>query len=259
MFGWKITIFKKRKGIKVDPVVPVKKVPVDAEYVAWKKEQDAIKRKEIYGANRNLKSELINERIAGLVDTFKRKYVQPFSVGEMVIANYYGGYNEFSLGWYGSPQSLYSTFDIEELNGPWKALVHKIFINDDWLRDKLDDRIHVDSQRLVDANYINVEINNILRPMLLARGDKPLFEWAVDFDWHALKFPYKGSKNEEGYLDLRWGGFSASYFVSAETPYAKKQRKLWKTDKKYRELKLAFDAELKAMKDEIDLAKNNLI
>lgn len=263
MFGYGITIFKKKKGINIEPEKPVQKKPVvDEEYEKWKREEAAKRYKENRDHNWELISKYINEKLDKHVDSFKSRVPQPFQVGEMVTYRHYGPHgNPFHIGYFSGPSECAELFDAPDLAGPFTFPVHKIKVSTELLEDKLRDRMPWQGH---DTKYTEMEAEQIANRawsevMNIQRQYSYWVEWILDFDWETLKIPAGKCANDEGWLNLRWGGFNTGHFMSADTPMAKKQRKLWKKEKTYKEQKARFEQELEKLKGDFEAAKNNLI
>ena len=129
--------------------------------------------------------------------------------------------------------------------------------------DKLRDALHSKcdnwnyTEELTEADAKN-QVDNAWT--LLDRYKRHNFyvEWVVDFDWETLKIPATNCGNEDGWLNLRWGGFNAGYFINANRPLAKKQRKLYKKEKLFKDMKAQYEKELEQLKAEFEQAKNKL-
>lgn len=252
MFGYGIKFYKKSKGVKVEPVV--EKPKEDPEYVKWQAEQKRLKEKENYTHNRDLIYKHINLTVEEYALKFEKEVPKPFEVGESVTFRYYDSdyYNPFSLGWYGSPRQMPKTFDAPILDGPITFPVHKILVSTDWLQDKIHDRCSAIYERMMSETEIINMVSDAFRAIQRNNEKKFLAEWIIDFDWKTLKIPVGICANEEGWLDLKWGGFNAGYFRSAETPIAKKQVELWEKERAFKEAEKKYKEDIEKLKREFE-------
>jgi hypothetical protein len=260
MFGYGIKIFKKNKGVKVDPVKP--KPKEDPEYVKWKKEKERKERDENHKHNKALVWDAINEKAEHYIKEYMLQVPQPFEVGEMITYNYYGNNNPFTIGYHDSPGRCAKMFGAPDLDGPFQLPVHKIFVNDDKLKYGIAEYLNIPRDRKINsfrANDIATRAWHTMLNRTLNSRHRYMVEWVVDFDWEGLKIPCENSSNEEGWLNLRWGGFNAGWFIPSSRPFSKRQRKLWKKEKKYRDMKEKMEAELKSLTDEFESCKKSLM
>lgn len=260
MFGYGITIFKKKKGVKIDPIKTQSKE--DLEYAAWKKEKERKERDENHKHNKDLVWKHINQCIEAYIHEYKLQVPQPFEVGEMITYNYYGNQNPFTIGYHDSPGRCAKMFGAPLLDGPFELPVHKIFVNTDKLKYGIADYLDIPRDHKITeyrAQQIGNAAWNTMSNRTLNQKYRYLVEWIVDFDWEGLKIPATTCSNEEGWLNLRWGGFNAGWFIPSSRPFAKRQHKLWKKEKRYREIKKQMEEDLKRLTDEFESTRSKFV
>ena len=236
MFGIKFNFLKKKKSDVI------KKVLSEEEILAIKEHYKAIQAKNI-----NLIKEHIDSFIKYKEGEFMSQNPKPFNVGDLVTYDYYDVKGLKSKNYTVSLDYAVKEFkEIKELKGTFTAPVHKIFIENN-LFDKIYEKTIQEFdfsepfEKPIKGIYnINKEVSTTLIDNLIRKhyneilssyqnNSRDLFRWFIDFDWEELKIPHN---NEKGWLDLRWGGFSADCFLLKKSKIAKEQIKLWKIELK---------------------------
>lgn len=228
--------------------------------VVTEEEQIAINAYRVQVRQENRK--LVNKCIAEYIENLKNKFIietpQPFTVGQTVTHDYYRIKDYNRLGWYGTIHNAASQFkNIEAFKGTFSAPVFKVYVDTSYLDNVLDKVVELlDTYKPLNED----EINRRIASKYLDRHSKmnhPLLEWVVDFDWATLRLPHDGS--EEGWLDLRWGGFIADSFLPTNSKVAHRQIKMWNKERRYLNEKAKFErkkdemeAEIKKMKIKIE-------
>lgn len=239
------------------------------EQVLTEQEKIAISeyKKKIKSDNRSLYLDCVNEVIERRKQEFIKRVPQPFKVGQMVTYDNYELKPRKTLGWHGTINSARYTFkDIEAFKGTFTAPVHKIYLDSSYLYDKLDRMYYHDDTLLIDTPLEREYVKSFITRYIIRlkkEMDHPLLEWIVDFDWATLKLPY--SEGEDGWLDLRWGGFVADCFLPTNSKVAHRQIKMWKKERaflkekqKFEKKKIKMEEEIKKMKMKLDFEINSL-
>lgn len=240
----------------------VERVLTEQEKIAITEYKNKIK-----SDNKSLFLDCVNEIIDKTKQDFIQKVPQPFKVGQNVTFDKYGIKSYNLLGWHGTINSASYTFkDIEAFKGTFTAPVHKIYVDTSYLNDRLERMYYYNTTFYSDAplerSYI---IRHIKAYITRLKNDRnhPLLEWIVDFDWATLKLPY--SAGEDGWLNLRWGGFVADCFLPTDSKVAQRQIKMWKKEcaflkekQKFEKKKIKMEDEIRKMKMKIDFEINSL-
>jgi hypothetical protein len=210
--------------------------------------------------NKALFTECMNELINKRKEEFINKVPQPFTIGQSVTYDHYKIKDYISLGWHGTISSAAYTFkDVDAFKGTFTAPVFKIYADTSCLYDKIE-RLWLDYEMFhtihrLDKATINTTISNHIT-RLSRDKDHMLIQWIVDFDWASLRLPHEGS--EEGWLNLRWGGFIADCFLPTDSKAAQHQIKMWKKEQRYLKVKLEYERRKEEMKIEIKKLKHEL-
>jgi len=255
MFGYGIKFYRKKEGVKVDPVKDKPKEDVD--YKKWKREQETALRNEILEHNKKVMYAAIKEKVEEYKERFTKEFPRPFEVGEMVTYRYYdSSSNPFSLGWHGSPSTLAKTFEAPMLAGPITFPVNNVILDASFLYDKLENICGYHYEEKISEVRARNVVYDAFEGLLKHR--KFLAEWIIDFDWESLKIPCGNCANEDGWLNLRWGGFNAGYFRNADTPMAKMQVELWNKERGFKEAEKKYKTEIEQMRAEFEKEKAKL-
>jgi hypothetical protein len=227
--------------------------------VVTQEEQIAINayREQIRQENRKLVNKCIAEYIEKLKNEFILETPQPFTVGQMVTYDYYRIKPYNSLGWYSSLHQAATQFkSIEAFKGTFTAPVFKVYVDTSYLSDVLEKVTDsLDMYKPLNEDEVNRRIASKYLDRRSQRNH-PLLEWIVDFDWATLRLPYDGS--EEGWLNLRWGGFIADCFLPTNSKVAHRQIKMWNKERRYLKEKAKFERRKEEMEAEINKMKLKL-
>jgi len=240
MFG----LFSKKK--KRDEVI--QSVLTEEEKIAIREYKEKIRKD-----NKDLFMQCMTEFIDKRKDEFMKNVPQPFKIGQSVTYDYYRLKSYVSLGWHSSIANAASTFkDIDAFKGTFTAPVFKIYVDTSYLYEKIENLWLNDStfntDKPIQKSTIEARISSYITRLSHDRNHK-LMEWIVDFNWAELKLPYTGS--DEGWLNLRWGGFIAECFLPTDSKTARREIKMWKKENEFLKEKQRFEKKKIQMENEI--------
>ena len=202
--------------------------------------------------NKKALKEYTDNFIQDNIVEFKKNNPQPFFPTQFVTPIYYGtGRLNNTIVFLPTAKYFIDNFkdNYKAFEKPISFLVKDCYVNSGWLEDKLDPSWNNDVAEILDSPNLTVLKNKFdyYTKRLISHKIVPV-EWAVLIDWDFHKFRKVDSVDQDDYLKLKWGDFSANSVTLTSSEYAQKQALALNKYLELKEAQAGYDNALREIK-----------